>query len=308
MPLTQKQCFDVAITIVKQHQKEKLLSAFQTILEQQFPDCKHRLYNVNSPEFSEKTFPQKGLISECIESRKTFFWAEERYFIFPVISLGRATHAFTLQGDSLSKRLSLLEQLMTLFNNQQLLLDNSNHDPLTGLLNRQAFEERITRAIDMRRRRDKEESPACCFALLDIDFFKRVNDNFGHLYGDEVLILFANMMETTFRHDDMLFRYGGEEFAVMLKNIDLETATMVLDRFRNNIAEYHFSQAGKITVSIGVTEITDDIIREQVIQRSDKALYFSKENGRNQVNSFENLLSTGKIIDDDTHIGDIELF
>lgn len=308
MPLTEKECFDVAITIVKQHQKEKLLSAFQTILEQQFPDCKHHLHNINSQEFSEKTFPQKELISECIASRKTFFWEVESYFIFPVISLGRATHVFTLQGDSLSKQLSLLEQLMTLFNNQQLLLDNSNHDPLTGLLNRQAFDERITNTIDMQRRRDNDENPACCFALFDIDFFKKVNDNFGHLYGDEVLILFANIMETTFRHDDMLFRYGGEEFAVVLKNIDLETATVVLNRFRNNIAEYHFSQVGKITVSIGVTEITNDINREQVIHRSDKALYFSKENGRNQVNSFENLLSTGKIIDDDTRTNDIELF
>jgi len=308
MPLTEKECFDVAISIVQQHQKENLLSAFQTILEQQFPACKHHLHDVNSQKFSEKKFPQKELISECIASRKIFFSAEENYFIFPVISLGRATHVFTLQGDSLSKQLELLEQLTMLFNNQQLLLDNSNHDPLTGLLNRQSFEERITSAINMRRQSDDKDGPTYCFALLDIDFFKQVNDLFGHLYGDEVLILFANIMETTFRHDDMLFRYGGEEFAVILKNVDLETATMVLNRFRTKIAEYHFSQAGKITVSIGVTEITDDIIREQVIQRSDKALYFSKENGRNQVNSFENLLSTGKIIDDDTHIGDIELF
>jgi len=308
MPLTEKECFDIAITIVKQHQKENLLSTIQRILKKYFPDCPHCLHDINSHEFTENTLPDKELVLESIASRKSLYVAAKNHFLFPVMSLGRVTHVFSLQGQALARQLESLEKIILLFNNQQLLLDNNNHDPLTSLLNRHSFEERLTNIINMQQRRDNEEHSACCFALFDIDFFKRVNDNFGHLYGDEVLILFSNIMETTFRYDDMLFRYGGEEFAVLLKNIDLKTAMPVLNRFKENVAKYQFPQVEHITVSIGVTEITSNTNREQVIQQADKALYFSKENGRNQVNSYEGLLSTGKISEAESHTDDIELF
>ncbi|MCK4743396.1 MAG: GGDEF domain-containing protein [Sulfuriflexus sp.] len=309
MSLTEKKCFEVAIALVKQHHKEDLLNAFQKILEELFSDDQIDIYTVNNGLLLDsESISHKESLYRSIASRKTVFVLDDNLFIYPIVSLGKVTHIISLQGDSVSKKPCLLEQLITLFSQQQILLDNNNHDALTGLLNRQSFEKRIASVIDDRRRRDAEKPPACCFAIFDIDFFKKVNDNFGHLYGDEVLILFANLMEKIFRHDDMLFRYGGEEFAVFLKNIDLDTAVVVLERFRHNIEQYDFPQVETITVSIGVTEFNIGSSRAEIISRADQALYYSKDNGRNQVHSFEALISAGKLIDNPPDINDIEIF
>jgi len=306
--LTTEKCFDIAISLVTQHDKENLLLTFEEILRTQFTDCYVETHNVQNEVILSKEPAINDLISQCIETRKAFFIAKENTFLYPVVSLGKVKHIVLLKGKSVSEHLNLIEQLTKLFSNQQLLLDNNNHDPLTSLLNRHSFETRLSSVIDMRQRRGKESNVAYCFAILDIDFFKRVNDDFGHLYGDEVLILFANIMENTFRHEDMLFRYGGEEFAVLLKDIELDTATIVLDRFRQNIENYEFPQVGKITVSIGVTELEANSSRIEVIRRADQALYYSKEHGRNQVNSFETLVSTGELVDSHPDADDIELF
>jgi len=309
MSLTEEKCFEIAITLVKQHNKEKLLNAFLDILENAFPDCRLELHVVNNGLLIESNDTlHKESLYRCIVSRKTLFIKNDDIFIYPIISLGKVTQIILLQGDSLPALLPLLENLTTLFSNQQILLDNNNHDALTGLLNRHSFEERIASIIDTRHRRDAENNPTCCFAIFDIDFFKRVNDDFGHLYGDEVLILFANIMEQTFRHNDMLFRYGGEEFAVFLRDIELDTAAVVLERFRKNIEDYNFPQIGTVTVSIGLTQFNPTSNRAEIISRADKALYYSKENGRNQVNSFEQLISAGQLVDSAPKAEDIEIF
>lgn len=308
MPLTEKTCFDIAIALITQHNKENLLETFLNILKKHFPDYQLDLHELQNGELQSEQPDYKKLLFKCIESREIFLSDSDNYLLYPVVSLGKITNIITLHGDSLPGQISLLKQLMALFSNQQILLDNNNHDALTGLLNRHSFEQRISSITDARNRRDNENNPNCCFAILDIDFFKRVNDVFGHLYGDEVLILFANIMEDTFRYDDMLFRYGGEEFSVILKDIDLDTAIIVLDRFRQNIEKYDFPQVGTITVSIGVTSVNPDSSRIEVISRADQALYYSKDNGRNQVHSFEALISTGKLIDSPPDVDDIEIF
>lgn len=308
MTLTEKKCFEIAIQIVKQHDKEHLLVEFQKTLTEIFPTCSVVSYNIVNNAFTEEPEQHSALLEQSILSQKIFYSEKDKLFIFPISSLGKVSSLISLQGQGLSERSPLLEQLMDLYNNQQLLLDNNNHDALTGLLNRHSFEKRIARVVGAYQRRNNENTLQYCFAILDIDFFKRVNDDFGHLYGDEVLILFANIMETTFRHDDMLFRYGGEEFAVLLRDIKIDTAMMVLNRFRENIANYQFPQVGSITVSIGAIEISEGTSRVDVISNADQALYFSKGNGRNQVNSFEELISTGRLLDKSTNVDDIELF
>jgi len=308
MSLTTKKCFDIAIALITQHHKEDLLAAFLNILKEQFPKFRLECYDVNNGLLSSKEALFKESLYRCVASRRTLFIEQEQLFIYPVVSQGKVTQIIVLQGELLSQNLSLLKQLTTLFSNQQILVDSNNHDPLTSLLNRHAFESRIANITETGHRRSDENSSQYCFAIFDIDFFKRVNDDYGHLYGDEVLILFSNLMEETFRHGDMLFRYGGEEFAVILKDIDIDTAVAVLDRFRNIVENYNFPQVGTITVSIGVTAINPTSSRVGVISKADQALYFSKENGRNQVNSFAALLSSGKITGSDTHSDDIELF
>jgi len=315
MSLTEQKCFEIALTLVMQHNKEDLLDALQSVLKELFPDSSQHLYSVSdnvlidpklNSELSKKLELYKEQLYKCITSREIVYSDQTKLFTYPVMSQGKITNLIFLQGDGVAERLDLLNYMMTLFSNQHVLLDNNNHDALTGLLNRHSFENRMGGLVDAQQRRDGEVD--YCFAVLDIDFFKRVNDDYGHLYGDEVLILFANIMENTFRHDDMLFRYGGEEFAVLLRNIDLDMAITVLDRFRQNVEKFDFPQIGTVTVSIGVTVVSSPASRIDIISKADQALYYSKENGRNQVNSFEHLITADKITDNTPNADDIELF
>jgi diguanylate cyclase (GGDEF)-like protein len=108
------------------------------------------------------------------------------------------------------------------------------------------------------------------------------------LYGDEVLLLFSQMMEKHFRYNDFLFRFGGEEFVVILNLVDQENAEWVFERFRQRIGEFEFPTVGRVTVSIGVTHIDSAIMPSTILDRADKALYYAKSNGRNQVVIYEN--------------------
>ena len=135
-------------------------------------------------------------------------------------------------------------------------------------------------------------------AVVDIDHFKRVNDEFGHLYGDEVLLLVANLLRTSFRPQDGLFRFGGEEFVILLRATALEDAQMIFERFRNNIEQHHFPQVGQVTVSIGFDRIGLNATPVVILGHADMALYHAKTNGRNQVCYYEGLVSSGQLKSD----------
>ncbi|MCP4595551.1 GGDEF domain-containing protein [Neptuniibacter sp.] len=206
----------------------------------------------------------------------------------------------------------VLLKLLKVYSNQRFFMYSALNDALTGLNNRQSFDQQIGKLLldkqYAKRRSSDKQNHNWCFALLDIDHFKQVNDDYGHLFGDEVLIIFARMMQQTFRNGDLLFRYGGEEFAVALRDISLESALSVLNRFRQAVSEAEFPQLGQVTVSIGVTEIEESLSVPVLIDRADQALYFAKEHGRNQVHSFEALAGSGYVTLTNTHEGDIELF
>ena len=147
-------------------------------------------------------------------------------------------------------------------------------------------------------------------AALDIDFFKRVNDAYGHLYGDEVLLLFANLMRESFRDYDKLFRFGGEEFIVILCSTDCAGACTTFERFRRRVEDHTFPQVGKITVSIGVTEICGKVVPLEILEHADEALYYAKDNGRNQVCHYEGLIESGALASpvSGSHATNVELF
>ena len=192
------------------------------------------------------------------------------------------------------------------------MLARSELDPLTGLYNRQTFDDRMRRvarsAAQQRRAADGRASAGVCFAIFDVDHFKRVNDEFGHLYGDEVLTLIARLIVQSFRHEDMLFRYGGEEFAVVLANADLAIAEAALERFRRKVEAYAFPQIGHKTVSIGFTAFGTTHGVDEVMMCADKALYYAKNNGRNQTWCYETLVAEKKIEPVTQPKGDVELF
>ncbi len=154
-------------------------------------------------------------------------------------------------------------------------------DALTGVANRLAYEERLSLELANFRR---NKTP---FTLVvwDIDFFKKVNDNYGHAAGDQVLKLVASILSQNLRETDFFARYGGEEFVCLLPDTDINGAQLITDKLREQIAQtqFHFrEQPVKVTVSAGFAEVRPDESGEALFIRADKALYHAKENGRNK--------------------------
>ena len=142
--------------------------------------------------------------------------------------------------------------------------------------------------------------------VVDFDHFKRVNDTYGHVIGDEVLLRVSRLLSNGLRSGDYVFRYGGEEFVCILAAGNESSAKDALNRVRELIASHTFPQVGKITASAGLCQMTSRALPEEVVANADRALYHSKENGRNQVSVYEELVRNGvfKTID----YGALELF
>jgi len=156
-------------------------------------------------------------------------------------------------------------------------------DPLTGLYNRRHFEDNLEREFLRASRYNNELS----FAIIDIDFFKNVNDTYGHSAGDYILKEVAYLILQNLRKTDMVFRYGGEEFTVIITETPIERAVVPLERLRKAVEEYPFNHNGQkiqVTISVGVSEVSKKIETvNQLFEDADKALYKAKENGRNQI-------------------------
>ncbi len=155
-------------------------------------------------------------------------------------------------------------------------------DPLTGVSNRAAFDKTIEQEFELAKRHNNNLS----LMMLDIDHFKQINDNFGHVVGDAVLKSFADCITDCMRRTDSIFRYGGEEFAILLRNAQLDGAALLAERMREKIENLDFdyeSVSVSVTVSIGVAQLNADENSNSFIDRADKYLYAAKENGRNRV-------------------------
>ena len=207
--------------------------------------------------------------------------------------------------------LDVINGIVEVYRNYQSLLDYSERDALTGLFNRKTFDEQFSRhtrevAASGKRASDDDED-AHWLAVIDIDHFKQVNDRFGHVYGDEVLILVANLLKSSFRGQDRIFRFGGEEFVVLLRQATLEQAQLIFNRFRTNIEQFPFPQVGRVTVSVGFTGAANGAPVE-VMGHADQALYHAKENGRNQVCFYEELMRGGQLQAAHVAHDDVELF
>jgi len=183
--------------------------------------------------------------------------------------------------------------VLHIYANQRHVLFKNRLDPLTELLNRQTFENKLMEVIsghDHNERREQIDGHCSWYlGMLDIDNFKQVNDQFGHVIGDEVLILIAGLIKANFRSQDYIFRYGGEEFSVLFKCVEEETAVLILERLREMIAQHMFPQAGNITISIGFTELESEKMLSTLVQQADLALYDSKRTGRNKVTNFKDI-------------------
>ncbi|OQX31504.1 MAG: hypothetical protein B0D96_11985 [Candidatus Sedimenticola endophacoides] len=163
----------------------------------------------------------------------------------------------------------------------QRALQSAIIDPLTGAKNRAALDGSLQREVDLAHRHTVPLS----LILFDIDHFKRVNDRHGHLLGDQALRAIADCAQRTIRDSDLLFRYGGEEFLVLLTNTGLSGAQMLAERIRRSIEQAQpVIEAGEaITISLGVASLLQNEGATDLFQRADQALYQAKHQGRNRV-------------------------
>lgn len=237
-----------------------------------------------------------------------------RLFV-PILHEGRALGALQLEGESpLQGALALAEGYARIYANYTTLLSESERDKLTGLYNRRTFERHLQRLfrhppgaiVPHERRALRSGAPGVWLAIFDIDHFKRINDTYGHIYGDEVILLLAQQMRACFRRGDVLFRFGGEEFVTLLSGHDETEVSTALERFRERIAGYPFPQVGRVTVSVGYARAAMGEYPEAVIDRADKALYFAKQHGRNRSHGYEELVARGAL--EAVSTGSIDLF
>jgi len=159
----------------------------------------------------------------------------------------------------------------------QALVDN-----LTQVLNRTAYNLNIEQMIrDYHRFKDPT-----ILAIADIDYFKKFNDRYGHRCGDQILRSVASSINSSIRASDIVYRYGGEEFVVILKKTDLDRAEKIVENIRMQVVQNFSTQNGgkrNVTISLGVTEFREHDTEKSVFNRADQALFQAKKNGRNQV-------------------------
>ncbi len=239
--------------------------------------------------------------------------------VFPIGLHGSVSSLLEIQSDQplTDDAQAQINSLLCIYQHLQGLLDYGEKDSLTELLNRKTFDGAFLNATVEQHREHDAEKPesrdgdgraSYWLAVIDIDHFKRVNDNFGHLIGDEVLLLLAQQMRQNFRLDDQLYRFGGEEFVVLMRCMDHADAGRALERFRANVEAYVFPQVSAITVSIGFASVRPLDTPGSAFDRADKALYHAKAHGRNQVCSYVALVDAGLLIELAPTLQDAELF
>lgn len=214
--------------------------------------------------------------------------------------------------------LRLVSSILRIYRNFQGLLDYSERDTLTGLLNRKTFDESFMRMatqpaphpVSHQRAGTRRLTPtgAAFLGVLDIDHFKQVNDTHGHLIGDEVLLLLSRLMRSSFRFHDHLYRFGGEEFVVLMRCAQESDALVAFERLRANVERYAFPQVGRITVSVGVTAVRPGDTPQDAFARADKAVYVAKQSGRNRVLHHAHLVAQGRLAEEAKDNSDAELF
>lgn len=227
-------------------------------------------------EVEHETLRQSASLNELQGLRRTL--------IDEVEKLLKGNHSLASKLDKAKNYLKIIESEGQHLNDELTRVHIlSLTDDLTGLANRRAFMRRMEDEVS---RVQRYGSPLS-LALIDMDSFKSINDNYGHPAGDDVLRTFANNILTIFRHHDMVARYGGEEFAILLPNTDIDGAKRALVKVQERNARSHFQSNGSAvampTFSAGLALYRSGETSAALIERADKALYRAKEAGRNRI-------------------------
>ena len=232
------------------------------------------------------------ILSKLNNDTEYLMTSDNKIGAFPLMSDGEITGCIVARStlDSLSKRdISYLEQLtrqsaitINRANTYSKVLQYATLDALTNLNNRRQFEVRLGQEIATTKR---QKNPLCAM-MIDIDFFKKVNDTYGHASGDIVLRTVAQIIKEHLRESDIPSRYGGEEFAILLPFTHIDEAQIVGERLRKAVEETPVcldKMNINVTISMGLAELDSNESGEDLFKRADKALYEAKESGRNRV-------------------------
>lgn len=258
-----------------------------------------------------------GLMAEIVslESEKTIKQYAACGQVYLIGSLGaqddRRKAIMIRQSEWNDADLRIARGMLNIHANFSRVLFDSERDTLTGLYNRKKLEQKLGELLVGRMRghnRQRDDNANDYLAVFDIDHFKRINDNHGHLMGDEVLLVFAGLVRNALRDVDWVFRYGGEEFVALIKGVPPETISPILERVRSAVQDHAFPQVGQVTVSIGFTVIAEQALPPYLFEEADKALYYAKEQGRNRVCDYRELVASGALACDERLSGSVELF
>ncbi len=162
---------------------------------------------------------------------------------------------------------------------EEKLVELAERDPLTNIYNRRKFYNFLEDEIE----RSKRYKRPLSLIMFDIDYFKKVNDTYGHNVGDTVLIMIADIVAANIRRIDVFGRLGGEEFGILVSDTAIEGSKALAEKVKGKIESHNFDVAGKVTISIGVTEYKNDDTSDSFLRRVDDALYMAKDKGRNRV-------------------------
>jgi diguanylate cyclase (GGDEF)-like protein len=313
------------VSLTEQRDQRSLEQSLLTTLEEMFPGAEGWLANIPATPSGETectllhgdptTLPGPVLEAGLTQLDETGFsrasHAGRDYLTVRLRAAGdRRGHLLVLtQATWREVDLQVVQGMTRVYQNFVNLLFDSEKDTLTGLYNRRKLEMRFREiaAAPAWGRRQKDQITGDYLAIMDLDRFKRINDSHGHLIGDEVLLAFANILRHTLRDSDQIFRYGGEEFVALLKEAPNDSIEEILERVRGDVEAHDFPLVGKVTVSIGFARLDGCFSPLEVMAKADRALYFAKDHGRNQVREFESLVNQ-HLLEDIHRDGGVELF
>lgn len=278
----------VALKELEQHveQQQRLVSLLQTtiILEELLPLFSKEVSKVVN--HSGLSFQYNDLGIDIQHGKRSHHSCEYNLSIENTL-LGKVT--ITRRKRFIENELETLERflgaLLYPLKNALLYLQAiqlAHTDPLTGVLNRSTLHTVFKKEVALTQRQHNDLT----LLMLDIDFFKTINDTHGHAAGDKALVALTKSLEDTARESDHIFRLGGEEFAILLNSTDLKGANLLAERLRKAVQKISVDHQGQdfgLTVSIGLSHYQENDTLDTLMQRADSALYQAKESGRNKV-------------------------
>lgn len=245
-----------------EHAKESFKNSYKEIVKESLNS-----YKDTNEKFGELTLLNKETIDKCNEQHIDLSVLSEKF-----------NEIHSHMSDEVKKANRVISDL---HQKVKVLEETTNLDPLTKVFNRRALSSYLLDVCA-----NKNMANELHLIMLDIDNFKNINDQYGHIAGDKILIFISNILRKTLRDGDKIFRYGGEEFIVVINRNSNEQSELIANRLLQLISSNNLIYMGErisVTASIGITKLKENDSPDSVLSRADKALYNSKKSGKNMV-------------------------